>query len=297
MSRRGGSPDFEYNLKRFDPTKMDKSRCCVFIGGSGTGKSHLVTSILYHNRDIPAGIVFSGTEEGDPYFRNFVPDSFIYNEWKPEKLEDLVDIQKRGKRGVEQLDGEIEWCRKNKRFEDEKRLLAKKKARALALRKFVVIDDIAYKKGLTKSELFRKVWMNSRHWSMLTLFTVQYCIDLDISLRGNSGYIFVCREPIISYRRKIYENFMGMLPNFGVFEKVMDSCTQNYECLVLDRTSKSTKVEDCLFWYKADPAYDFRLGSDRFWNYHRSHYDKNYEDRMAREQKAKREHGIVRKTG
>lgn len=296
MSKRSTS-NFEYSLRRFDPTKMDKSRCCVFIGGSGTGKSHLVTSILYHNRDIPAGIVFSGTEEGDPYFRNFVPDSFIYSEWKPEKLEDLIDIQKKSKRRIEHMDAEIEWCRKNGRRDDEKRLLEKKRSQLKGMRKFVVIDDIAYKRGLTKTELFRKVFMNSRHWQMLTLFTVQYCIDLDISLRGNAGYVFVCREAIISYRRKIYENFLGMLPNFSVFEKVMDSCTQNYECLVLDRTARSTRVEDCLFWYRAEPSYNFRLGSERFWDYHRTHYDRHYEDRLAREQKAKREQGIVRKTG
>ena len=287
---------FEYNLRRFDPTKMDKSRACVFIGGSGTGKSHMVTSILYHNRDIPSGIVMSGTEEGDPYFCKYVPDLFIYNDWNAQKLEDLMDMQKKAKRSIEQLDSEIAWCRAHKREEDEKRLMLKKRQKQEAMRKFVIIDDCAYKKGITRSETLRKLFMNGRHWGILTFFTVQYCIDLDISLRGNAGYVFVCREAIISYRRKIYESFLGMLPSFAVFEKVMDSCTQNFEVLVLDRTVKSTRVEDALFWYKAAPSYNFRIGSERLWNYHRNNYDQNYEDRLAREQKAKRDHGIVRKS-
>ena len=91
--------DVEYNIRRFDVNKMDRSRSCVFIGGSGTGKSHLMTSIMHANRDISGGVCMSGTEEGDPYWRSFIPDVFIYNDWMPEKLEQLIEIQKKKKRG------------------------------------------------------------------------------------------------------------------------------------------------------------------------------------------------------
>ena len=287
--------DFEYNLRRFDPSTMDKSRACVFIGGSGTGKSSLMTSIMHANRNIPAGIVFSPTESADPHFGKFIPDIFIYDEWKEEKLEELMTIQKKNKKSVESIDSEIEYCKKNGRREDMNALIEKKKARMLAMRKFVILDDCAYKKGITRSETLRKLFMNGRHWGILTLFSVQYCVDLDISLRGNAGYVFVCREPIINYRRRIYENFLGMLPNFGVFEKVMDACTQNFECLVLDRTQRSTKVEDCLFWYKAEPHYDFRIGNDKLWNFHRTHYDRNHDEKRLNKEKQQKENGPVRK--
>ena len=45
----------------------------------------------------------------------------------------------------------------------------------------------------------------------------------------------------------------------------MDSCTENYECLVLDNTSKSNKIEDCVFWYKGENHEDYKLGSNQFW--------------------------------
>jgi hypothetical protein len=287
--------EFEYNLKRFDPSTMDKSRACVFIGGSGTGKSSLMTSILHANRAIPAGIVFSPTEAADPHFSKFIPDIFIYNDWEAEKLEDLMQMQMKAKKGVEAIDAEIDYCRKNGRNEDLRRAEAKKHARMQAMRKFVVLDDCAYKKGITRSETLRKLFMNGRHWGILTMFSVQYCVDLDISLRGNAGYVFVCRENIINYRKRIYDNFLGMLPSFQVFEKVMDACTQNYECLVLDRTQKSTRVEDCLFWYKANAHYDFRIGSEKLWTFHRRRYDKEHDDRRMSYEKAKREQGAVRK--
>ena len=53
----------------------------------------------------------------------------------------------------------------------------------------------------------------------------------------------------------------------------MDSCTENYECLVLDNTGKSNKIEDNVFWYKAPIRRNFRLGSDALWQYHKSHYN------------------------
>jgi len=288
---------FEYNIRKFDVHKMDTTRSCLFIGGSGTGKSQCVTSILYHNRDIPAGIVMSGTEEGDPYWSKFCPDLFIYNGWEPEKLEEMIDIQKRKKKGIEVIDTNIEYCVKNGRAADAEVLRRKKKKEELAMRKFVIIDDCMFQSGISRTETLRKIFMNGRHWNIFVMLTIQYCMGLDIALRGNAGYVFVCREPIISYRRKIYESFLGMLPSFAVFEKVMDSCTQNYELLVLDRTCKSTNPEEALFWYKAAASYSFKIGSSRLWQYHRDNYDKDHDERLMKERKAKRSQGVVRKMG
>ena len=166
------------------------------------------------------------------------------------------------------------------------------------MRKFVIIDDLMFKGGISRNDTIRKLFMNGRHWGILACLTIQYCMSLDIALRGNAGYVFVCRESIISYRRKLFESFLGMLPSFAVFEKVMDACTQNYECLVLDRTARSTRVEDCLFWYRAAPSYEFRIGSPRLWAYHRQHYDLNHDERRMREAHAKRNAAaVVRKVG
>ena len=52
----------------------------------------------------------------------------------------------------------------------------------------------------------------------------------------------------------------------------MDSCTENYECMVLDNTSKSNKISDCVFWYKAPIRKNFRVGGPSFWQYHQRYY-------------------------
>ena len=52
----------------------------------------------------------------------------------------------------------------------------------------------------------------------------------------------------------------------------MTSCTENYECLVLDNTSKSNRIEDCVFWYKAKMRKNFRVGSPALWAAHNKNY-------------------------
>jgi hypothetical protein len=52
----------------------------------------------------------------------------------------------------------------------------------------------------------------------------------------------------------------------------MDQCTQNYECLVVDNTSQSSKLEECVFWYKAEIHPDFRIGAPEFWAHSAQHY-------------------------
>ena len=50
------------------------------------------------------------------------------------------------------------------------------------------------------------------------------------------------------------------------FCQVMDQCTENYECLVISNNAKSNKLEDQIFWYKAEPHADFKLGSKEYWD-------------------------------
>ena len=104
-----------------------------------------------------------------------------------------------------------------------------------------------------------------RHWKVMLLITMQYPLGIPPTLRTNIDYVFILREPYIANRKRIYENYAGMFPTFEAFCQVMDQCTENYECLVINNNSKSNKLSDQVFWYKADSHGDFRLGSKEFW--------------------------------
>lgn len=106
---------------------------------------------------------------------------------------------------------------------------------------------------------------------------MQYCMDLSPDLRANVDYVFILRENVIQNREKLYKSFFGIFPTFDMFNQVMNACTENYDCLVLDNTSKSNKIQDCVFWYKASMRKNFRIGSAEMWNYHKKNYNPKYE--------------------
>jgi len=112
--------------------------------------------------------------------------------------------------------------------------------------------------------------MNGRHWKVMLIITMQFPLGIPPNLRTNIDYVFILRENYISNRKRIYENYAGMFPTFESFCQVMDQCTENYECLVINNNSKSNKLHDQVFWYKADSHSDFRLGSKEFWELSKS---------------------------
>jgi hypothetical protein len=235
-------------LRKFNPANMGDDKVCVFIGKRGTGKSTLVTDILYNKRHLPVGIVMSATEEGNHHYKNFVPDIFIYGDYDKEAIERVLASQKK--------------------------IIGSGKAETGA---FLLLDDCMYDRRFMKDICIRQCFMNGRHWKLFFMLTMQYCMDLTPDLRANVDYVFILRENVIQNREKLYKSFFGIFPTFDVFNQVMTACTENYECLVLDNTSKSNKIQDCVFWYKAKVHTNFRIGSPAIWDFHKRHYNPKHD--------------------
>ena len=100
---------------------------------------------------------------------------------------------------------------------------------------------------------------------MFFIISMQYPLGIPPNLRTNIDFIFILRENIVANRKRIYDNYAGMFPTFEIFCQVMDQCTENFECLVIDNTTKSNKLEDTVFWYKADSRPSFRVCQDEYW--------------------------------
>ena len=234
-------------LRKFKPENMGDDKVCVFIGKRGTGKSTLVTDILYHKKHLPAGIVMSATEDGNHHYKIFVPDLFIYGDYDREAIERVLDRQKK--------------------------IIGQGQTNTGA---FMLLDDCMYDRKFMKDICIRQCFMNGRHWKIFFMLTMQYCMDLTPDLRANVDYVFILRENVLQNREKLYKSFFGVFPTFDMFNQVMNACTENYECLVLDNTSKSNKIEDCVFWYKGKVRKNFRIGSPALWKFHKNHYNSSH---------------------
>jgi hypothetical protein len=76
----------------------------------------------------------------------------------------------------------------------------------------------------------------------------------------------------VTNRKRIFENFGSAFPSLEFFCQVMDQCTQNYECIVMNNNSQSNKLEDIVFWYKAEMHGEFQIGAPEFWKHSMEHY-------------------------
>jgi hypothetical protein len=240
-------------LKKFDMKQIsfkpqeNQGPVVVLIGRRDTGKSFLVRDLLYYHQDIPIGTVISGTEAGNGFYGTMVPKLFIHDEYNTAIVENIL---KRQKIVLKQIKKEKEAYKRSN----------------IDPRTFVILDDCLYDNSWAREKLMRLLFMNGRHWKIMLIITMQYPLGVPPNLRTNIDYTFILREPYLTNRKRIYENYAGMFPTFESFCQVMDQCTENYECLVISNNAKSNKLEDQIFWYKASKQGDFKLGAKEFWD-------------------------------
>ena len=240
--------------------KIPQDAVVIFIGRRRTGKSTLVRDLLFHHQDMPLGTVISGTEESNSFYGKMIPPLFIHNEFTPLVLDNFVKRQK-------MIMGKIQT--------DLKAQVRSK----LDPRSFMILDDCMYDDSWTHDKNIRYLFMNGRWLKAFFIITMQYPLGIQPALRTNVDYVFILREPYLNNRKRIFDNYASAFPSFEFFCQIMDQCTQNYECIVIDNTSQSAKLEDCVFWYKADTHGDFRIGAPQFWQHSASYYrDKEEED-------------------
>ena len=240
-------------LKKFDMSNIrfkqeeNSGPVVVLIGRRDTGKSFLVRDLIYYHQDIPIGTVISGTEAGNGFYGKHVPKLFIHEEYNTAIIENIL---KRQKTVLKQVKKEIEHYKRT----------------TIDPRTFVILDDCLYDSAWAKDKMMRLLFMNGRHWKIMLIITMQYPLGIPPNLRTNIDYVFILREPYITNRKRIYENYAGMFPTFESFCQVMDQCTENFECLVINNNAKTNKLHEQIFWYKAEPRGDFKLGSKEFWD-------------------------------
>jgi len=230
----------------FSPTE-NNGPVIVLIGRRDTGKSFLVRDLLYYQQSIPIGTVISGTEEGNGFYSSHVPKLFIHNEYNSGIIENVL---KRQKQVIKEVKTEIETKRRS----------------TIDPRTFLILDDCMYDATWTRDKMMRLLFMNGRHWKIMLIITMQYPLGIPPNLRTNIDYVFILREPYIANRKRIWENYAGMFPTFESFCQVMDQCTENFECLVINNNAKTNKLTEQIFWYKAENHGPFKLGSKEFWD-------------------------------
>lgn len=219
----------------------------VVIGKPGTGKSTLISSILHAKKHIfPVGMVTSGTEDSTGFYKQYFPDTFIFNKYDEDNIKNFIKRQKLAKKYLPNP-----WA-------------------------ILLLDDCTDDPKLVNTPLQQSLYKNGRHWKMLYILSLQYCMDIKPSIRSNVDGVFILRETNLRNRKNLWINYAGIIPDFNQFCSILDQITDDYTALYIHNATSSNKLEDCLFWYKATPPGKFKFGSDEYWKYHEQRYNKKY---------------------
>ena len=245
-------------IKQFNPASMKPYANVVVLGKKGTGKTTLIKDLLYYCRDIPAGCVISGSEEANGFYKEMVPSILIKHEFKTEHVRNLLQRQRHV----------IENDNKN-----------------VDPRVFLIFDDCLYDSSWAKDKEVRRVMMNGRHYFTNFYIAMQYPLGIPPNLRTNIDYVFILRENIRANRERIYKSYAGIFPSYNVFEQVVNKLTTNYGALVIDNTSSSNNLFDCIFWYKAEIRGKFKLCSEALWRLDESYKQQREKEKNTEEDK------------
>ncbi|KAG5183064.1 hypothetical protein JKP88DRAFT_273035 [Tribonema minus] len=257
-----------FNLTKFDMSEVSRSPACVAICGKrGSGKSVLIKDILYHLHvaRVPRCVCFSATEDANQFFSGFVPDVFVHalnhdtlsNMWQAQKE---LAMQK----AVGQLPPGTDT------------------------RLAIILDDCAFDKTVMKSAVLKEIFMNGRHHGVFFIVTLQYLIDLNVSMRSNVDVFFFLKELNLKNQERIYHESCGFLPCFGAFQDLFMASTSNYEAFVVNGRCKSSDAQQIIHYYKADPTLNFRFGPASIWRFHSTVYE-SATDRYVRMQREQQE--------
>lgn len=220
----------------------------VMLAKRGSGKSLLIRDMLSYHTDIPLGMVISPTEEANGFFGDFVPKIFLHSDFDTKTIENLINRQKKVIRQIKRESELYGSCN-------------------IDPRAFLIMDDCMYNSSTWNRDTnIRYLFLNGRHVKVLTCAAIQYVVGLPPTLRTNIDYIFILRENVLKNRKVIFENFAGMFQSFELFCTVLDQTTENYECMVVCNRTQSNKLEDCVFWYKANADIaPFKTCDERYW--------------------------------
>jgi len=242
-------------LKKFDMGRIlfradvkSEGPVCFVIGSRGSGKSVLIIDLLYHQRDVPAACIISATEFANKSFSKHVPKMFIHDEYHSVLIENVL---KRQLVLIKQKQREESTTHRNSQVDS---------------RVMVILDDCLFDSAWTRDVLMRKLFLNGRHWKVLLCCSSQAPLGIPPQLRNNIDYTFIFRTSNYKEKKKIYENYAGMFPTFESFCSVFDQITTGYDCMVIHSTSRSNKLEEQVFWYRAEIHNDFKIGSKEFWD-------------------------------
>ena len=246
-------------FKEFQLDSMCENPAIIMIAKRGSGKSWICRAILRHFKSIPVGIIISPTEKlSEPFYSDFLPDSYIHYEYKTETIVKLL------KRQVMMIDKQLE---------------KQKACIKIDPRAFILMDDCLASKGKwMKDQPIQELLFNGRHYKIMYMLTMQFPLGITPELRGNFDYIFLLKDDVYSNKKRIYDHYAGIFPTFQSFLTVFSELTLDYCSMVIVNRGIKDDFIDKVFWFKAQNEKIGTIGCEQLLQHHTNNYNEDWKN-------------------
>lgn len=237
-------------ISEFDPQSIPDSCTIICIGAPGLGKTNIIEYLCYYNKHrFPTARVWSETELEQGAYRKFIHPLYISEYFDGKELDSNI---------IRQKTCVAEGC-----------------PNCLCID---ILDDINADKSFLKKKNVIGLFKYGRWWQNATIFGTHYSLDFPPDIRKTVAYIVLFREADVNERKKLYENFGGIVGSFKVFCDLMDQLTGDYCCLVIKKRSQSNELKDCVFYCKAEDMTKIRwtFGCREFNEWANQRYNTKY---------------------
>lgn len=235
-------------LKKFDLSQIKNDSTVLVVGRRRSGKSWVIRDLMYTKKDIPSGVVFSGTADVNPFFNTFIPETFIYDSLEIPALEKIINRQETKVKQDNLKNAHKHVNNKERPFN-----------------KFIILDDVLHDTKWVSDSTIKKILFNGRHYNIFFVLAIQYINSIPQKLMTNFDYVFLFNETSTKNRKKLYESFCGVIENYNTFHEIFTKCTKEYGCLVID--THGSDIDDSIYYYKSHHREPFKVGNKAFWKY------------------------------
>lgn len=120
-------------------------------------------------------------------------------------------------------------------------------------RVFITIDEtILYKRELFEYSVVRELFQNARYRKILLIVTTHSVMVLPPALRQNVDYWVLFEDHSRENRGCLFRcTAESKCGSPAVFYTIMDKCTKNYGCVVIDARCNTNNITDAIYWYSA----------------------------------------------
>lgn len=236
----------EYDIK----TQLPRDASLILVGQRRSGKTRTLRYVCHELR-FKKAIAMVGSAEAEKWYEKFVLKSNVYAKFDTEKIMNILGYQRYLKRLKESIPStQTEFA--------------------------FLFDDLSYSPKFARSEALSCVVKNGRNYDCFVALCCQYGIDLGPGIRGNQDVVILFNEGSRNGRKKLFENYSTVFPDFQVFSDCMDRCTEDGGGMVIDRICKSNQLEDRIFHLPPPPPDDqlepFVLGDEGAILFDKLHY-------------------------